>query len=171
MTKPGPGEVYWDDRTVQNAVREVTQHDNVANVRQLVFDVRNFHDPHHAQYRNHCGYHWGIIDGLTQQTQQAEDLLVAVHRAITRERPQPTLLAFVCRSGRHRAVAWACIFDRLLRWCIPGPQFYLSESFYAKTDYHIVGCKYCEECMESSTKREIAIDRIAGRWEALCRGT
>ena len=167
MSKTGPGAKKWDQLVVHNAVREITQHDEVGAWRHHIFDVRGFHDPYNAQYRRHCGYHWGIITGLGQQTAEVDRLLRQVCSVLTARHPCKTLLVFICRSGRHRAVAWACIFDRLLRlWGCPA-EYSMSELYYAKTDYHQIGCRCCYECSRVDDKREDAIDVVGRRWQQL----
>ena len=167
MSVAGSSGLHYNQLAVQNAVRESTQHDEVASWRQHVFDVRGFHDPYRGQYRRRCGYHWGIIDGMARQTEQVDRLLEQVYNALCGRHPANTLLAFVCRSGRHRAVAWACIFQRLLqRWNCP-EGYTLSDLFYTKSDFYRLGCRACRECSDADDRREDAIDQIGSRWRRL----
>jgi hypothetical protein len=167
MSVNGPTGLPWNQQVVQNAVRESTQHDEVAAWRHHVLDVRHFHDPDRGLLRAHCGYHWGIIDGLTRQQASVDRLLRQLYQLLMGRHPASTLVVFICRSGRHRAVAWAVIFQRLLsRWYCPA-EYCLSEHFYVKSDFYTRGCRSCNECRRPSNRREDAIDRIGSQWRGL----
>ena len=167
MSVSGPTGVPWNNLVVQNAVRESTQHEVVAAWRHHVVDVRHFYDPDRGTFRNHCGYHWGIIDGMSKQQANVDRLLRELLNLLMNRHPANTLVVFICRSGRHRAVAWAAIFQRLLsRWYCPD-EYYLSDHFYVKSDFYTRGCRACSECMSPSHRREDAIDKIGVRWQAL----
>lgn len=161
----------------------VVLEEDIANVESFV-DVRNFPDPEAAVMglTKHNGHHPDIIAGIVRHPEFYATLelvkrawLEVLDRVIDRVDGShapiyvkaPLTIAFYCKSGRHRSVAWACIMYYIFnRGLTEGKVDLVHVSMQRGHWKHL--CKPgCEHCDKESEVRDRALLLAWVMWESL----
>ena len=154
-----------DDGDLESALLEV----DVRNVAMFV-DVRNFPDPEAGSkgLTRHNGNHPNIINGIVRHPRFSATLaLVKEWWVRTMAKPDgnsDVALAFYCKSGRHRSVAWACILHHILNsGLIAGSVDVIHQSF-RDGHWRYLCSTECPHCFQQSDMRDEAFDLAMSTW-------
>ena len=167
---------FWQRSSLQDeALREALVEAQLVNRKKDVIflvDTRVFTDPGRGANRRHCGTHDDILNGFVyhRKFNRFLHVLASIHTYIaTRYNPNSEyVLAFYCKSGRHRSVAASTIAAHLSECTpdLPSP----TNTFHACARYWYMLCggsQQCARCHEQNHARNAALARARQAWSQL----
>lgn len=170
------------DEQLHEALQEA-EWDTAVDRVAFIVDVRSFPDPERVY--GHIGLHPGIVSGIVRHPVffstlcMVKDSLRALETvdqrsAALRLLPEPqrrrpevgiTRVAFFCRSGRHRSVAWVAIMEAILRGHCERVTTQ-HHSYYSGAWRHLCP-RDCELCWQPNASREQALLLARAMWEGI----
>ena len=154
------------DCDLKSALCDVGIH-NVA----LFVDVRNFPDPDAGNkgLHGHTGNHHSIISGIVKHPQFSKTLLLVKNwwkQTVKSPSYSDVAIAFYCKAGRHRSVAWASIVHHIFNSGIVESVEVFHQSFH-DGHWKFLCTEKCAECCQKSDIRDKALELALSTWISL----
>ena len=128
-------------------------------------DLQDFVDRESKNFANHCGEHVKIIEGLVNDKKFAVEIgkvrekIVRLQRTDKRPLDNTLHIVAVCRSGRHRSVA----FVKALDWIFEHERW-ASESWHTTQRSWGNLCVRCKKCFGYGNQKDWLESRVLKTW-------